>query len=227
MRLLIVEDERDLNNVLVTRLKNENYSIDSCYDGNKAWELIQMTDYDGIILDIMLPGIDGITILRNMRDRSRKTPVLLLTAKDSVEDRVCGLDTGADDYLVKPFAFDELLARIRAMVRRKTDHVTNIYTLDNLSVNCTNHIVTRGDMEIPLSSKEFALLEYLIRNQGIVLSKDMIQKHVWSYDFDGDPNIIKVYIRYLRKKVDDNFEKKLIHTIRNYGYVMKEEGEKL
>lgn len=223
MRLLIVEDEMDLNEVLVTRLESENYCVDSCNNGEEAWEYIQLTEYDGIILDIMLPIMDGLTVLKNMRSHNIKTPVLLLTAKDRIEDRVYGLDLGADDYLVKPFAFDELLARIRVMTRRYTSNVTNIFTVGDLTVNCTNHTVKRGKTNISLSSKEFAILEYMIRNQGIVLSKEKIEQHIWNYDYQNSSDIIKVYIRYLRKKIDDKFEHKLIHTVRNYGYVLKEE----
>lgn len=221
MRLLIVEDEEDLNSVLVTRLKSENYCVDSCFNGEDALEFIENTEYDGIILDIMLPKIDGITILKTIRKNNNKTPVLLLTAKDSIQDKVNGLDNGADDYLVKPFIFDELLARIRVMTRRKNDSVTNIFTIDDLTVNCTTHSVMRGNDNIQLSSKEFAILEYMIRNQGIVLSKEKIEEHIWSYDYDGNSDIIKVYIRYLRKKIDSNYDNKLIHTVRNYGYVLK------
>lgn len=169
----------------------------------------------------MLPKIDGITILKKMRSSHINTPVLLLTARDSIEDRVRGLDCGADDYLVKPFAFDELLARIRVMTRKKTDHHSNIFTLADLSVNLNDHTVSRSGKEIALSSKEFAILEYMIRNQGIVLSKEKLEQHIWNYDYDGDSNIIKVYIRYLRKKIDDEFEQKLIHTVRNCGYVLR------
>ena len=221
MRLLIVEDEEDLNSVLVTRLKSENYCVDSCFNGEDALDFIENTEYDGIILDIMLPKIDGITVLKTIRKENNKTPVLLLTAKDSIQDKVSGLDSGADDYLVKPFIFDELLARIRVMTRRNNNNVTNIFTIDDLTVNCLTHNVKRGDSYIQLSSKEFAILEYMIRNQGIVLSKEKIESHIWNYDYDGNSDIIKVYKRYLRKKIDSNFDKKLIHTVRNYGYVLK------
>ena len=225
MRLLIVEDEKDLNSVLVTRLKSENYCVDSCFNGEDALNFIENTEYDGIILDIMIPKIDGITVLKTIRKENNKTPVLLLTAKDSIQDKVNGLDNGADDYLVKPFIFDELLARIRVMTRRNSDNVTNVFTIDDLTVNCTSHTVNRGNDNIQLSSKEFAILEYMIRNQGIVLSKEKIEEHIWNYDYDGNSDIIKVYIRYLRKKIDSNYDKKLIHTVRNYGYVLKLEEE--
>lgn len=223
MRILIAEDEEDLNEILVKRLKNENYGVDSCFNGEDAWDFISLTDYDAVVLDIMMPKLNGIEVLKRIRSKNIKTPVLLLTAKDSIEDRVNGLNCGADDYLIKPFAFDELLARIKVMIRRKTESVSNIFTLADLTVNCDTHLVQRGDVTINLSSKEFAILEYMIRNQGIVLSKEKIEQHIWNYDYDGCSNVIKVYIRYLRKKIDDNFDVKLIQTIRNLGYVLRVE----
>lgn len=223
MRILIAEDEEDLNEILVKRLKNENYGVDSCFNGEDAWDFIRLTDYDAVVLDIMMPKLNGIEVLKRIRTKNIKTPVLLLTAKDSIEERVNGLNCGADDYLIKPFAFDELLARIKVMIRRKTESVSNIFTLADLTVNCDTHLVQRGDVTINLSSKEFAILEYMIRNQGIVLSKEKIEQHIWNYDYDGGSNVIKVYIRYLRKKIDDDFDVKLIQTIRNLGYVLRVE----
>ncbi|MGE4214087.1 MAG: response regulator transcription factor [Anaerotignaceae bacterium] len=223
MRILIAEDEEDLNEILVKRLKNENYGVDSCFNGEDAWDFIRLTDYDAVVLDIMMPKLNGIEVLKRIRSKNIKTPVLLLTAKDSIEDRVNGLNCGADDYLIKPFAFDELLARIKVMIRRKTESVCNIFTIADLTVNCDTHLVKRGDVSINLSSKEFAILEYMIRNQGIVLSKEKIEQHIWNYDYDGVSNVIKVYIRYLRKKIDDDFDVKLIQTIRNLGYVLRVE----
>lgn len=225
MRLLIIEDEKDLNEIITKRLKHENYCVDSCYDGEEAWDFIEYTEYDAIISDIMLPKMDGVELLKKVRKKGIKTPILLLTAKDTIKDRVSGLDAGADDYLIKPFAFEELLARIRVMTRRTTDSVTNIFSIEDLTVDCNAHIVKRANVNINLSSKEFAILEYMIRNKGIVLSKEKIENHIWNYDYDGDSNIIKVYIRYLRKKIDDGFETKLIHTVRNYGYVLKSEKD--
>jgi len=168
--------------------------------------------------------LNGLEILEKMRSQNNKTPVLLLTAKDSVSDRVKGLDLGADDYLVKPFAFDELLARLRALTRRQVGSATNQFQLDDLVVDCNSYTVTRANQKIELSSKEFALLEYLIRNKGVVLSREKIEQHVWNYDYDGGSNIIDVYIRYLRKKIDSGFDKKLIHTVRGAGYVLRVEG---
>ena len=223
MRILIAEDEADLNGILVKRLKNENYGVDSCLNGIDAWDYIHLTNYDAVILDIMMPGLSGLEVLRRMREQNIKTPVLLLTAKDSIEDRVTGLNCGADDYLIKPFAFDELLARIKVIIRRKTESVSNVFTLADLTVNCDSHTVTRGGRNIQLASKEFAILEYMIRNQGIVLSKEKIEQHIWNYDYEGGSSVIKVYIRYLRKKIDDDFDVKLIHTVRNAGYVLRVE----
>jgi DNA-binding response OmpR family regulator len=223
MRILIAEDEEDLNEILVKRLKNENYGVDSCFNGEDAWDFISLTDYDAVVLDIMMPKLNGIEVLKRIRSKNIKTPVLLLTAKDSIEDRVNGLNCGADDYLIKPFAFDELLARIKVMIRRKTESVSNVFTLSDLTVDCDSHKVKRGDVSINLSSKEFAILEYMIRNQGIVLSKEKIEQHIWNYDYEGGSNVIKVYIRYLRKKIDDDFDIPLIQTVRNLGYVLRVE----
>lgn len=224
MRLLVVEDEVNLLNILKKRLTKEHYSVDACEDGNEAWDYICMTPYDGIVLDIMLPGKDGISILRDMRKMGNHTPVLLLTAKDSIEDRVTGLDFGADDYLVKPFAFEELAARIRVMLRKHTEVKPEEETLKiaDLCMDLKKHIVYRGGQQIELSSKEFAMLEYLLRNQGKVLSRVQIEQHVWNYDYMGGSNMVDVYVRYLRKKVDDGQEKKLIHTVRGAGYVLRE-----
>lgn len=224
MRLFVVEDEIHLLNIIKKRLVKEHYSVDTCSDGEEAMEFIRMAPYDGIVLDIMLPGKDGISILKEMRKEGNYTPVLLLTARDSIEDRVKGLDTGADDYLVKPFAFEELLARIRVMLRKNGEirHQEEIFTVGDLTMNCKSHEVQRAGKAIDLSSKEFALLEYLIRNKGKVLSRDQIEQHIWDYDYMGSSNMIDVYIRYLRKKIDEPFEKKLIQTVRGAGYVLKE-----
>ena len=224
MRLLIVEDEVNLLNILKKRLEKAHYSVDACENGTEAWDYIRMTPYDGIVLDIMLPGKDGISILKDMRKMGNHTPVLLLTAKDSISDRVNGLDSGADDYLVKPFAFEELLARIRVMLRKHTEvkPEEEVLSIADLSMDLKTHKVFREGNEIELSSKEFAMLEYLLRNQGKVLSRDQIEQHVWNYDYMGGSNMVDVYIRYLRKKVDETQEKKLIHTVRGAGYVLRE-----
>ena len=221
MRLLIAEDEKGLNQVLVKRLEGEHYTVDACYDGEAALDYIRMTDYDAIILDIMMPKLDGMKVLKQLRGEGIKAPVLLLTARDGIQDRVSGLDCGADDYMVKPFAFDELLARIRVMLRRTSDHVSNRYELADLVVDCEAHRIMRGEQEITLSSKECSVLEYLIRNKGIVLSREKIEAHIWNYDYAGGSNVVDVYIRYLRKKIDEGFEQKLIHTVRGAGYVLR------
>jgi len=224
MRLLVVEDEIYLLNIIKKRLVKEHYSVDACSDGEEAMEYIRMAPYDGIILDIMLPGKDGISILKEMRKEGNYTPVLLLTARDSIEDRVTGLDMGADDYLVKPFAFEELLARIRVMLRKHAEvrPQEEVFTVGDLKVNCKSHEVERAGKTIELSSKEFALLQYMVRNKGKVLSRDQIEQHIWDYDYMGSSNMVDVYIRYLRKKIDEPFEKKLIQTVRGAGYVLKE-----
>lgn len=224
MRILVVEDERDLNSIIVKRLNKAGYSVDTCYDGEEALDYMRMGEYDVILLDIMMPKMNGLDVVRTLRKKRDKTPVLLLTAKDAIEDRVMGLDSGADDYLVKPFAFDELLARVRVLTRRSIDEVTNVFTVANLSVDCDTRIVKRGETVIPLSSKEFSVLEYMIRNQGVVLSRAKIEQHIWNFDYEGGSNVIDVYIRYLRKKIDQDFEPKLIHTIRGAGYVLRDEA---
>ncbi len=223
MRILVVEDQPDLNDVITKKLTSEHYTVDSCADGNDALHFIGGAEYDAILLDVMLPGRSGLEVLRTLRGRGDKTPVLLLTARDGIEDRVTGLDAGADDYLVKPFAFDELLARIRALLRRSADSASNVFALADLTVDCNTREVTRAGVAIPLSSKEFAILEYLVRNKGIVLTRDKISQHIWNYDYEGGSNVIDVYIRYLRRKIDDGFQQKLIHTVRGAGYVLREE----
>ena len=227
MRILVIEDEKNLNDIIVKRLKVEHYGVDACYDGAEGLDYILATEYDAIILDVMLPKINGFEILKKIRDKKIKTPVLLLTAKDSVEDKVRGLDLGADDYLLKPFAFDELLARIRVLLRKasNTETANNIFSIANLSVDVTSRTVKRDDKSLKLSTREFTILEYMIRNKGKILSRDTIEQHIWNYDYEGGTNVIDVYIRYLRKKIDDGYEPKLIHTIRGIGYVLKVENE--
>lgn len=223
MRIFVVEDEPRLCELTTARLRQEGYSVDSCQDGGDALDYLACAQYDLCIFDIMLPRRSGLELLRDLRMQGDPTPVLLLTALDSIPDRVTGLDAGADDYLVKPFAFDELLARIRVLLRRSAGSVSNVYTLADLEVDCEAHSVRRGETPIALSAKEFAILEYLIRNAGVVLSRDRISNHIWNYDYEGGSNIVDVYIRYLRKKLDDGFSPKLIHTVRGVGYVLREE----
>mgnify|MGYP000864075795 FL=1 len=227
MRILVIEDEKNLNDIIVKRLILEKYGVDTCFNGNDALEYIFSTEYDVIVSDIMLPGIDGFEILKRIREKEIKTPVLLLTALDGIEDRVKGLDYGADDYLVKPFAFDELMARIRVLLRRNSTNgnfnASNVFSIANLRVNCNSHDVFRDDVPIKLSTREFTILEYMIRNKERVLSREQIEQHIWNYDYEGGTNVIDVYIRYLRKKIDKDFEPKLIHTVRGIGYVLKVE----
>lgn len=223
MRILVVEDEPVLNELIVSKLKKEHYSVDSCFNGNDALDYFKCAEYDAVVLDIMLPGISGLEFLKRIRRNKDKTPVLLLTAMDSIDNRVNGLDAGADDYLVKPFAFDELLARVRALIRRASNQVSNRFILADLVVDCDTRTVMRGEVQITLSSKEFSILEYMIRNQGIVLSREKISRHIWNYDYEGGSNVVDVYIRYLRVKIDEGHELKLIHTVRGAGYVLRVE----
>ncbi len=224
MRLLLAEDERDLNRILTKRLTADGYSVDSCFDGEEALDFIHMTEYDAIIMDIMMPKKDGLFVLKQIRKEGNTMPVLFLTAKDSIEDRVLGLDSGANDYLVKPFSLEELRARIRAMLRVKSGTVRNIISVADLSLDCSTQVVKRGDREISLSAKEYALLEYLMRNAGIILSREKIENHIWNFDYEGGTNVVDVYISYLRKKIDEGANIKLIHTVRGRGYVLREEA---
>lgn len=225
MRILVVEDERDLNRIICKKLKVEGYSVDSCYDGEEALTYIDGANYDIIIMDIMMPKKNGYEVLAQIRKEKIDTPVLFLTAKDGIEDRVKGLDLGADDYIVKPFHFDELMARVRAMIRRNHGSTTNILKIDDLELDCGTRVVKRAGKEIDLSAKEFSILEYMMQNQGIVLSREKIEEHIWNYDYQGASNMVDVYIRYLRVKIDKDFNTKLIHTVRGVGYVLKEKGE--
>ena len=223
MRILIAEDEKHLNKTLSERLTKIGYTVDSCYDGEDALYYIENTPYDGIILDVMMPKMDGFEVLRHMRAKKILTPVLMLTAKDSDEDIITGLDSGANDYLTKPFSFDILCARIRAMLRVKEAVTGNVLEIGDLSLDTTTRVVKRGECVIELSSKEYSVLEYLMRNKGIIVSKEKIEENIRNYDYEGTSDVIKVYIHHLRKKIDDNFEKKLLHTIKNVGYVIKED----
>ena len=225
MRILVIEDEVNLNDIIVKKLKLEHYGVDTCFDGKEALEYILSTEYDVIIMDVMLPKMNGFEILKRMRSKNIKTPVLLLTAKDSIEDRVEGLDSGADDYLVKPFAFDELLARIRVLLRRTSNNASNIFKIGNLTVDCGAYKVFRDNIPIKLSTREFTILEYMIRNKDKVLSREKIEQHIWNYDYEGGTNVVDVYIRYLRRKIDEICNPKLIHTVRGLGYILKVENE--
>ncbi len=223
MRILIAEDEKSLNRIIAKQLKASGYSVDCAFNGEEAYDLISMTDYDAAIFDVMMPKIDGFSLLRKIRKDGNNLPVLFLTARDSIEDRVEGLDIGADDYLVKPFAFEELLARIRVLIRKNSVSNSNIITVADLTVDISSRKVTRGGKDISLSAKEYELLQYLAVNNGIVLSREKIEDHIWNYDYEGGTNVVDVYIRYLRKKIDEGYDKKLIHTVRGMGYVLREE----
>ena len=211
MRILVVEDEQDLNNVICNKLRASGYSVDSCLNGEDALDYIRVGSYDGVLMDIMLPKINGFEVVKMIRAEGDRTPVLFLTARDTVADIVHGLDIGGNDYLIKPFSFEELLARIRVITRNKDQGYASVHTLADLN------------REIELSPKEFALLEYMIINKGKVLSREAIEDHIYDVDYEGGSNVVNVYIRFLRRKIDEPFEKKLIHTVRGSGYVLKEE----
>lgn len=221
MRVLIVEDEHKIANSIKKGLEQESYAVDVTFTGNEGYDLASSEDYDVIVLDRLLPGFDGLTICKKLREEKRiHTPILLLTAKGEVEDRVEGLNAGADDYLVKPFAFGELLARIRALTRRPKDNLGAVLALADLSLHTLQYEVKRANTPIHLSSKEFALLEYLLRHPNQILTKEQIINHVWNYEADVLPNTVEVYIGYLRNKIDKPFKNKpqLIHTVRGFGY---------
>lgn len=221
MRILVVEDEKDLNRVIAKRLQSEGYSVDCCYNGQEALLCLSVGEFDAVIMDIMMPVMSGTEVVHAMRAKEDSTPVLLLTAKDTVQDKVEGLDIGADDYMVKPFSFEELLARIRVMTRKTSGNSKNIYTVGDLTVDTSARTAVRAGAEVSLSAKEYAILEYMVRNKGTVLSREKIENHIWNFDYSGGTNVIDVYIRYLRKKIDDGHEKKLIHTVRGMGYVIR------
>ena len=225
MRLLVVEDEKKLNELITKKLKKEYYGVDSCFDGEEAVRYVEGTEYDAIILDIMLPKLDGFEVIKKIRAKKNKVPILLLTARDNIDDKVKGLDYGADDYLVKPFIFEELMARIRVLLRRNSGNADNVITIANLKVDLDAKTVFRDDLLIKLSGREYSILEYLIRNKGKILSRERIEDHIWNYDYEGGTNVIDVYIRYLRKKIDDSYTPKLIHTIRGLGYVLRVDNE--
>ena len=226
MRILLAEDERDLNHIIGKRLTAEGYSVDCCFDGQEAIDILSYTDYDALILDVMMPRADGYAVLRALRDKGKTTPVLFLTARDAVADRVTGLDSGANDYLVKPFSFEELFARLRAMTRTSFGTTENVLRVDDLTLDRASQTVRRGNREISLSAKEYALLEYLMLNNGVVLSREKIEDHIWNFDYEGGTNVVDVYISYLRKKIDEGEKTKLIHTVRARGYVLRKEEEK-
>jgi heavy metal response regulator len=224
MRALLVEDERKIADFIQKGLAECGYAVDVAYDGNEALQWTDVADYDVIILDVMLPAVDGIEVCRTLRDRRLRTPILMLTARDAVEDRVRGLDSGADDYLVKPFAFAELLARLRALARREPAALGTALQVGDLTLNTITREVYRQRARIDLTTKEFALLEYLMRHPNQVFTRTMIAEHVWSYDFDNSTNVIDVHIRNVRRKIDDPYPIKLIHTVRGAGYRISDQA---
>lgn len=223
MRVLLVEDEKKVASFIKKGLEEHGYAVDHGADGKSGLLMALDQIHDLVILDINLPEIDGLTVLRQMRAKKVVTPVLLLTVRATIEDKVIGLDTGADDYLAKPFSFEELLARVRALLRRSSDSKSPVFTVADLVLDPASRQVFRGSDRIELTSKEFAILEYFIRNRGRVLTRTMIIDHVWGYDFDADTNVVDVYVNYLRKKIDAPYEPKLLHTVRGTGYVLREE----
>lgn len=222
MRILLIEDEAKIASFIERGLKEEHYVVDLAYDGEKGLFLAEVNTYDLVIVDIMLPKKDGISLCREMRSKKIDVPILMLTAKDKVGDKVLGLDSGADDYLTKPFAFEEFLARIKALLRRRRSDKSTTLKIADLELDQLTHRVKRQEKEIALTSKEYALLEYLMLHANQVVTRTMISEHVWNEDFDSFTNVIDVYVNYLRNKIDKNFKKQLIHTIRGTGYILKE-----
>jgi DNA-binding response OmpR family regulator len=220
MRILLVEDNRRLNNSLKMSLVDDGYAVDQAYDGEEGQELAMIYPYDAIILDIMLPLKDGLEVCRELRNQHVNTPILMLTARDTVEDRVHGLDSGADDYLVKPFALEELRARLRALLRRESGDKSGELHMGDLVLDPAAHTVERSGQPVDLTAKEFSLLEYFMRNPNRVITREMAESHIWSYDFQASSNVVDVYVRRLRRKIDDPSEVKLFETVRGVGYRM-------
>lgn len=221
MRVLVVEDEKDLNSIICSKLVKEGYNVDACYDGQAALDYMEAENYDGAIMDIMIPNKDGITVLREMRNAGIQVPVLFLTAKTETQDIVRGLDAGASDYMTKPFEFSELMARLRVMLRTQNPVNENVITCGSLVVDMNNRQAIRDGKVIDLTVREYAILEYLARNRNVVVTREQIRVNIWNIDDDVNSNVIDVYIRYLRRKIDDNYEEKLIHTIRGVGYKLE------
>ncbi len=221
VRILLAEDDMNLNRVIARRLRLEGYEVDAHPNGAAAFDAAKRGGYDAMVLDVMMPGMDGLAFVRALRAAGDDTPLLFLTARDAVEDRVAGLDAGANDYLTKPFAFEELTARIRALTRGRGMPADMICRVEDLTLDMRGRSVTRGGHEIALSHREFSVLEYLMRNAGVVLTRAQIEQYIWNCEYMGNSNIVDVYIRSLRRKVDDGFELKLIHTVRSVGYILK------
>jgi heavy metal response regulator len=222
MKILLVEDEKKVASFIKRGLEEEHFTVDVAYDGESGEFMALTSEYDLIILDILLPKKNGFEVLKSLRANGIQTPILILTAKGSIDDKVEGLNSGADDYLTKPFAFAELIARIRSLLRRTSSEKSNIIKVADLELDTVKHIAKRGEKIIELTAREYSLLEYFMRNKGRVLTRTMIAEHIWDYHFDTGSNIIDVYVRRLRKKIDEGFPKKLIHTIRGVGYIIKE-----
>ena len=223
MKILLAEDEVDLNNVVTRYLKKNGYSVDSVLDGEEALDYLEYGEYDLVILDIMMPKVDGFEVIKKLRNKGNHTSILMLTARDNADDKVKGLDLGADDYIVKPFDFNELLARIRAVVRRKYGNSSNKLAIGDLILDTSEKSVTRTGKQIELTGKEYEVLEYLMQSKNRILSREQIKEHVWDFDYEGDSNIIDVLIKNIRKKIDVEAGKQIIYTKRGLGYVIKED----
>ncbi len=223
MRILVVEDEKNMNRLITEAMSDEKYSVDSCFTGTDGLEYALATDYDVVILDVNLSGLDGFNLVKRLRAQDKSTPVIFLTARDTVMDKVTGLGAGGDYYLTKPFSFEELSAVVKVMARKVSGNKTNTYQIADLIVDTDARTATRDDNLIDLTAKEFALLEYMIRNKGVVLTREMIENNLWNYDYEGGTNVVDVYIGYLRRKIDKNYDKKLIHTVWGTGWVLRED----
>ena len=221
MKILVVEDERDLNRIITKHLKKNNYSVDSCFDGQEALDFISYSEYDLIITDIMMPNVDGYEFIDKLRENKNNTPVIMLTAKDTLEDKIVGLDSGADDYIVKPFEFDELLARIRVLMRRNYGLATNIIQIEEVTLDLAKKQVAKSGEIIDLTGQEYEVLAYLMKNKGSILSRDQILNHVWDYEYEGASNIVDVIIKNIRKKLDRGEGNTIIYTKRGLGYFVK------
>lgn len=222
MRITLIEDEKQLANIVKKGLEEEGYSVDVAHDGEEGLYMVENYPSDVVILDVMLPLLDGFSILSSMRKKGIKTPVLLLTARDTITDKIKGLDSGADDYLTKPFEFGELLARIRALIRRKADIKDTVIRIGDLEINTANHEIKRGGRTIQLSAKEYAMLQYMAYNKDKIVSRTDLIEHIYDENFDANSNVLDVYVNFLRNKIDKGFKKKLIHTVRGAGYILKE-----
>ena len=222
MRILVVEDEKNLNRLIAEGIEDEGYNVDRCFNGQDALDYISSAEYDAILMDILMPKMSGLDVVRKIRSEGNTTPVIFLTSLSEVNDRVEGLNSGGDYYLVKPFSMDELVAVVRALARKRSGQHTNELTVGDLTLDMTTQTVTRGGRMLSLSPKEYALLEYMMRNRGIVLSREMIENNLWNFDYEGGTNVVDVYISFLRKKIDTGFDQKLIHTVWGTGWIFKD-----